>query len=126
MVVAQDSVFGENVHCTSPSLLLPSLLPGVVSLIKDLNGNHVVQRCLQRLGPADSQFIYDAAGANCVEIASHRHGCCVLQRCIDYATSAQKTALVEKIAASSLILSQVRRQGSVMCEGLRALWSMSS
>ena len=33
----------------------------MVSLIKDLNGNHVVQRCLQRLGPEDSQFIYDAA-----------------------------------------------------------------
>ena len=31
------------------------LKDGVVSLIKDLNGNHVVQRCLQRLGPSDSQ-----------------------------------------------------------------------
>jgi hypothetical protein len=44
-----------------------------VSLIKDLNGNHVVQRCLQRLGPEDSQFIYDAAISNCVEVATHRH-----------------------------------------------------
>ena len=50
-----------------------------MALIKDLNGNHVVQRCLQRLGPEDSQFIYDAAGEHCVEVASHRHGCCVLQ-----------------------------------------------
>jgi len=81
---------------------------GVVSLIKDLNGNHVVQRCLQRLGPSDSQFIYDASAAHCVEIATHRHGCCVLQRCIDYATPGQKSALVEKVASNSLVLSQAR------------------
>ena len=63
-------------------LVVDALKPGVVNLIRDLNGNHVVQRCLQRLGPEDSQFIYDAAGANCVDIATHRHGCCVLQVCV--------------------------------------------
>ena len=117
--------------------MIDALKPGVVSLIRDLNGNHVVQRCLQarrgpargpaaagaaaaaagrrwlerlpaplrppgtappradplarasppinplqRLGPEDSQFIYDAAAAHCLDIATHRHGCCVLQaRC---------------------------------------------
>jgi hypothetical protein len=43
-------------------IVIDSLGQGVVALIKDLNGNHVVQRCLQRLGPEDSQFIYDAGG----------------------------------------------------------------
>jgi hypothetical protein len=28
-------------------LVIASLQPGVVSLIRDLNGNHVIQRCLQ-------------------------------------------------------------------------------
>lgn len=37
------------------SMVIASLQPGVVTLIKDLNGNHVVQRCLQRLGTDDSQ-----------------------------------------------------------------------
>ncbi len=81
---------------------------GVVSLIKDLNGNHVVQRCLQRLGSEDAQFIYDAACENTVSIATHRHGCCVLQRCIDFATPAQKEVLVQRIAENGLMLSQVR------------------
>jgi hypothetical protein len=65
--------------CAQVALAIEALAPGVVTLIKDLNGNHVVQRCLQRLSAADAQFIYDAAGAHCVEIATHRHGCCVLQ-----------------------------------------------
>ena len=79
---------------------------GVVTLIKDLNGNHVVQRCLQRLGASENQFVYDAAERDCVEIATHRHGCCVLQRCVDHADDAQRRALVEAIAAASLALAQ--------------------
>ena len=88
-------------------LVIESLRPGVVALIRDLNGNHVIQRCLQRLGPEESQFVYDAAAANAMEIATHRHGCCVLQRCIDFATPAQKQDLVQQIAANALALSQV-------------------
>lgn len=88
--------------------MINSLQEGVVSLIRDLNGNHVIQRCLQRLGPEDSQFVYDAACAHTMEIATHRHGCCVLQRCIDFATPVQKKLLVAEIAANALPLSQVR------------------
>ena len=87
--------------------MIDALKPGVVSLIRDLNGNHVVQRCLQRLGPEDSQFIYAAAADHCLDIATHRHGCCVLQRCVDYATNVQKRSLIERIAEHSLMLSQV-------------------
>jgi Mg/Co/Ni transporter MgtE len=67
-----------------------SLNPNVVTLIKDLNGNHVIQKCLHRLSPENNQFIYDAVCQNCIEVASHKHGCCVLQRCFDHATIAQK------------------------------------
>jgi hypothetical protein len=88
-------------------LVVKSLSKGVVPLIRDLNGNHVIQRCLQRLGPGLSQFVYDAACANTMDIATHRHGCCVLQRCIDYSTPAQKRDLVEEIAKNALVLSQV-------------------
>ncbi len=89
------------------ALVVDALKEGVVKLIRDLNGNHVIQRCLQRLTPADLQFIYDAAQANCVEIATHRHGCCVLQRCIDYAATAQKQTLVTEICQHALVLTQV-------------------
>lgn len=88
------------------ALAIQALAPGVVHLIKDLNGNHVVQRCLQRLGPEDSQFIYDTAVTYCVEIASHRHGCCVLQRCIDFATHEQRRSLIMEISTHAYELSQ--------------------
>jgi pumilio RNA-binding family len=87
-------------------LATDALKPGVVTRIKDLNGNHVIQRCLQRLEAEDNQFVYDAAKACSVEIATHRHGCCVLQRCVDHAADSQRRALVNEIAAQALVLSQ--------------------
>ena len=87
-------------------LAAAALEPGTVTLIKDLNGNHVIQRCLQRLQPPDNQFIYDAAKAHSVEIATHRHGCCVLQRCVDHAGEEQRRELVREIASRALTLSQ--------------------
>lgn len=88
------------------ALVIGALRPGVVALINDLNGNHVVQRCLQRLTNQDSQFIFDAAASHCVEIATHRHGCCVLQRCVDFASGVQRDRLVAEIASNALVLSQ--------------------
>jgi hypothetical protein len=49
-----------------------------------------------------------------MEIATHRHGCCVLQRCIDFATPVQKKLLVAEIAANALPLSQVRRPAMLL------------
>lgn len=84
--------------CTYTSLLIlqkinhvvVTLAPNVVTLIKDLNGNHVIQRCLHRMSSENKQFIYNAVSENCIEVATHRHGCCVLQRCIDYSSESQK------------------------------------
>ncbi|KAF5338450.1 hypothetical protein D9758_012238 [Tetrapyrgos nigripes] len=78
----------------------------VVVLIKDLNGNHVIQKCLNKLTHEDNQFIYNAVAANCIEVATHRHGCCVLQRCIDHASDHQRIQLVNEITFNALTLVQ--------------------
>lgn len=81
-------------------LVIGSLQPSIVELSKDLNGNHVVQKCLQKLKPEYFQFIFDAACEHCVDIATHRHGCCVLQRCLDRGTKEQRQALCEKLLSN--------------------------
>ncbi|KAF8338183.1 armadillo-type protein, partial [Cantharellus anzutake] len=86
--------------------IIVALSQHVVTLIKDLNGNHVVQKCLNRLAPEDNQFIYNAVAAHCVEVATHRHGCCVLQRCVDHALDAQRVQLVTEITYNALTLVQ--------------------
>lgn len=72
--------------------LITALSPNVVKLIKDINGNHVIQKCLNKLSFQDKQFIYDAVSKSCVQVATHRHGCCVLQRCIDFSADNQKVS----------------------------------
>eukprot|EP01027_Heterolobosea_sp_BB2_P000368 GEZU01000526.1.p1 GENE.GEZU01000526.1~~GEZU01000526.1.p1 ORF type:complete len:767 (-),score=228.44 GEZU01000526.1:927-3227(-) len=91
---------------TQIQMVVDALKSSVVTLIKDLNGNHVIQRCLHRLTPHDKQFIYDAVAGRCTEVATHRHGCCVLQRCIDFADENQKMQLVDEIIAHALPLVQ--------------------
>ncbi|KAJ7758588.1 ARM repeat-containing protein [Mycena olivaceomarginata] len=68
----------------------------VVVLTKDLNGNH--------LAPEDNQFIYNAVAANYIEVATHCHGCCVLQRCINHASDHQRIQLVNEITFNALTL----------------------
>ncbi|KAI8355122.1 armadillo-type protein [Choanephora cucurbitarum] len=90
----------EQIH-----IVVIALRPHVVPLIKDLNGNHVIQKCLSCLS-SDNQFIYDVVCQHCIEVASHKHGCCVLQRCFDHATALQKDQLVHEIAQYALTLVQ--------------------
>ncbi|KTW28107.1 hypothetical protein T552_01968 [Pneumocystis carinii B80] len=78
-------------------IIINALNSNVVTLIKDLNGNHVIQKCLNKLSTNDIQFIFDAICSNCVEVATHRHGCCVLQRCIDHASDSQKIQIAKEI-----------------------------
>jgi len=80
------------------------LAPAAVSLMKDLNGNHVIQRCLHRMDAAANQFVYDAVVTNAIELATHRHGCCVMQRCMDYATPAQRDQVAVRVTTAALPL----------------------
>lgn len=86
--------------------IVQALADRVVDLVQDLNGNHVIQKCLTRLGAEKSQFIYDAVGKHCVVVGTHRHGCCVLQRCIDHAGGFQRAQLIARITHCAFDLVQ--------------------
>ncbi|KAL7271165.1 hypothetical protein RUND412_006099 [Rhizina undulata] len=86
--------------------IVKALKSKVVELIQDLNGNHVIQKCLNRLKSENAQFVFDAVGEQCVLVGTHRHGCCVLQRCIDHASGSQKIQLIQKITANAIHLVQ--------------------
>lgn len=88
------------------SLVKAALKPGFLDLIKDLNGNHVLQRCLQCLSNEDNEFIFDAAAKFCVDIATHQHGCCVLQRCIAHSIGRHRDKLITEISKNGRHLAQ--------------------
>ncbi|KAF1990568.1 hypothetical protein K402DRAFT_417356 [Aulographum hederae CBS 113979] len=87
-------------------MVIQALNTNVVSLIQDLNGNHVIQKCLNHLKDQDIQFILDAVAEQCVTVGTHRHGCCVIQRCIDHANGEQKDQLIAEITNKAFVLVQ--------------------
>ncbi|KAJ0025873.1 hypothetical protein Pint_08332 [Pistacia integerrima] len=88
------------------SAVKAALRPGFLDLIKDLNGNHVLQRWLHCLKNEDNEFIFDSAAKFCVEIATHQHGCCVLQRCIAHSIGELRDKLITEISNHGLLLAQ--------------------
>ncbi len=67
------------------------------------------QRCLQHLPVRNRAFIVDAVKSQCLIVARHRHGCCVLQRCLDAGMEQQREALTAEVVEHALLLMQVRQ-----------------
>ncbi|KAK9001331.1 hypothetical protein V6N11_083117 [Hibiscus sabdariffa] len=99
------------------SLVISALAPGFLSLIKDLNGNHVVQRCLQCLSSEDNNIEL----LNCkfhelfmaVDILMFHNREELLRLCShvvallhSHSTGEYKKKLLEEISANGLLLAQ--------------------
>ncbi|KAG2299885.1 hypothetical protein Bca52824_036357 [Brassica carinata] len=91
---------------TEINLVKSALEPGLLSLVRDLNGNHVIQSCLKFLAPEDNKFVLEGATRFCATIATNKHGCCVLQDCVKYSDGAERENLIAEIARNSLHLAQ--------------------
>ena len=99
-------------HCNIMKVI-GALNLNVVDLTMDMHGNHVIQAFLMIFKasnlPADenllgsemtaqyTQFIFNACTSNCVEIGRHKHGCCVMQRCLEKGNKIQKLELANYI-----------------------------
>ena len=80
-------------------ILIKGLQSYVIKLIKDLNGNHVIQKILNKYAPEKCQFIYDSILLDLCVVATHKHGCCVLQKCLNHVNSMQLLQFSQKILA---------------------------
>ncbi|KAM7258230.1 hypothetical protein ACFE04_013971 [Oxalis oulophora] len=79
---------------------------GFLHLVEDLNGNNVINGCLQCFNPEDNKFIFAAATKFCLNIATHQHGCYVLQRCIGKAIGEDRDRLTAEVVLHGLQLAQ--------------------
>ena len=91
---------------TAAEILTKALTPAAARLCIDSHGNHVIQRILLKLPYQFSQFVFQAVANSVGDVARHRHGCCVIQRCLDSPPSAARSNLVRKIVEKSLELMQ--------------------
>jgi hypothetical protein len=107
---AQDEALSpetrDEAEGTSADILTSALSPAAARLCIDSHGNHVIQRILLKLGQQHSRFVFDAVAVSVGDVARHRHGCCVIQRCLDSPPSEPRSHLVHRIVENSLELMQ--------------------
>ena len=61
---------------------LEIIKPYTISLLKELNGTHIIQKLLET-HPECGKSINKIIVENCSNLATHRHECCVLQKFLD-------------------------------------------
>ncbi|TMW59017.1 hypothetical protein Poli38472_007162 [Pythium oligandrum] len=105
-VVELDSDGNELRRVNLPDLIVEALKDDAVRLCIDSNGNHVIQRALQFMKPEYNQFVFDAVCKECTTVGTHRHGCCVLQRCLDAANDTQKREVITQVEKQAMKLMQ--------------------
>jgi len=74
-----------------------------LDLLKDFNGIHVIQKIVSTI-PFLKNFIFEILQEHIVAIATNKHGCCALQKCLELADKIHKECLTNSIIKNSIIL----------------------
>ncbi|CAD6194280.1 unnamed protein product [Caenorhabditis auriculariae] len=73
----------------------------VLKCVKDQNGNHVIQKVIERVEPRKLQFIIDAFtktnGETVYTLSIHPYGCRVIQRVLEHCTEDQKRPVLDAL-----------------------------
>ncbi|KAL7212823.1 hypothetical protein ACSBR2_015501 [Camellia fascicularis] len=85
-----------------------------IHLTNHMNGNHVIQYCLKIFSDEDNMHILHELLHNCLDIATEKSGCCVLQHCLAHSQGEPINRLVTEIAANGLVPSKSHYGNYVM------------
>lgn len=82
--------------------------PVIKDIILDINGSHIVLKILSINNPYANNVVFKQIHNNIITISNHKHGCCVLQKCIDKADNKQRIEIINKIMeeCNTLIIDQ--------------------
>jgi mRNA-binding protein PUF3 len=80
----------------------------VLKCVKDQNGNHVIQKAIERVPAQYIQFIIGAFQEQVQRLATHPYGCRVIQRMLEHCEENARQAILEELHACvpTLIIDQ--------------------
>ena len=80
----------------------------MLKCVKDQNGNHVVQKAIERVPAEHIQFIINSFTGQVQSLATHPYGCRVIQRMLEHCEEPTRTAVLQELhaCAPSLIVDQ--------------------
>lgn len=65
--------------------------------VKDQNGNHVVQKAIERIPAEHIQFIVNAFTGQVHELSKHAYGCRVIQRMLEHCVEPTRSAILQEL-----------------------------
>ena len=111
--VIQKALENLKGYLGEQALIVEELRGHVLSCVKDQNGNHVIQKCIETVPLSISGFILEAFRGQVYDLATHPYGCRVIQRILEnspYASPDDRATMVllEELAANTqtLVLDQ--------------------
>ena len=80
----------------------------MLKCVKDQNGNHVVQKAIERVPAEHIQFIINSFTGQVQILATHPYGCRVIQRMLEHCEEPTRTAVLQELhaCAPALIVDQ--------------------
>ncbi|KAI4287016.1 MAG: hypothetical protein L6R35_003726 [Caloplaca aegaea] len=69
----------------------------VMRCVKDQNGNHVVQKAIERIPAEHIQFIVNAFTGQVHELSKHAYGCRVIQRMLEHCVEPTRSAVLQEL-----------------------------
>ena len=83
---------------------MDELKPKIMQVIKDQNGNHVVQMVIKLVPRLCIPFILDSFRGQVDQLSAHNYGCRVVQRMLEYGTDEERKELMDELHAHASIL----------------------
>jgi len=77
-------------HDSELEIIKEYVTNNVFSLVKDTNGNHVIQKILQIYPNEKNSFILKEIEENIVEISKLKQGSCIFQKVLEYSKAVDK------------------------------------
>ncbi|OAG35684.1 hypothetical protein AYO21_10155 [Fonsecaea monophora] len=69
----------------------------ILKVVKDQNGNHVVQKAIERIPGEHIQFIVDAHRGQMAKMSTHQYGCRVVQRMLEHCQPPAKRVILDEL-----------------------------
>lgn len=72
----------------------------LIRISKDVNANHIIHKYISTIKSPNNNFVYDIIVNNLDLLAMDKHGCCVLQKCLESADEVQKVKYYNNLIES--------------------------
>ena len=75
-----------------------------MKVIRDQNGNHVIQKIIELVPRQHLDFIMNTIRGQVSSLASHAYGCRVIQRMLEHGTEEDKAEIMNELHSSTHLL----------------------